>query len=162
MTSKRPFLLLSSVLAAAAVAGCGVPGTNSVAPTAETIAFLDLDPAQATRCVQVEEVVADGAAALLTGNSDAAVAAQVRGALGRCGALAGLIRPENFPAKDRPRALTCRSAFQAKTDAYTALHDALAAEGNFVAAQAGARRFMAEMKEARPLMERCNETGGAS
>lgn len=64
---------------------CGGSPVQSVAPTAETIAFLRLDPAALRGCVDVESVVVDGVAGLITGSENAAMASAARTGLQRCG-----------------------------------------------------------------------------
>lgn len=151
MTARRLAPALALLLAA-----CGAPQVRTVAPTAETIAFLKVDPERIGACVRVEEVVIDAVAGMVTGDAEGVVAAQVERGLARCGELAGLIDPAAYPAAQQPRASACRSAFAAKVDAYTALNATLGSEGDFMAAQSGARRFLSQMGEARPLMEQCN------
>jgi hypothetical protein len=145
-----------ALLLASGLAACGVPEVRTVAPTPETIAFLSLEPAAVGGCVDIEGAVVDGLAGMVTGNTEAAVASQVQRGVERCGRLAGLINPARFKGAGRARAEACRTAFAGKVEAYTALSGALAAEGDFVAAQSGARRFLSSLKEARPQMERCN------
>lgn len=143
-----PFVLLLSA--------CGGSPTKTLAPTAETITFLKVDAPTVGQCLDVEGVVVDAVAGMVTGNMEGAVQSQVRQGLDRCGQVARLIDPSRYPAAQRPRAESCRAAFAAKVDAYTGLSQALAGQEDFMAAQQGARRFMSRMGDARPAMERCN------
>lgn len=153
---RRGLFTGAAAAGALALAACGGSPVRSVAPTAETVAFLSLEPGQVRDCVDVEGLVIDGVAGLVTGQAEAAMRSQVEQGLQRCAQVAGLIRPERFPPEQRPRAQACQRAFAGKVEAYTALNQALAAEGNFVAAQGAVRRFASRMGEARPEMERCN------
>jgi hypothetical protein len=150
---------IATVLACACVltlAACGRPPVESVAPTPETVAFLDVEAGDLSRCVNVEAVVVDAVAGMVAGSVDQAVRSQVRQGVDRCGRAAALIDPARFPAAQRPRAEACRSAFVGKMQAYTALSRALAAEGDFMAAQQGAREFLSGVRASTPLMKTCN------
>lgn len=138
------------------LASCGGSPTKTLAPTPETIAFLKVDAPTVGQCVDMEGVVVDAVAGMVTGNIEGAVQSQVRQGLDRCGRVASLIDPSKYPAAQRPRAEACRTAFQAKVDAYSGLSQAMAGQEDFMAAQQGARRFLSRMGEARPAMERCN------
>ena len=138
------------------VACSGESPIQSVAPTPETIAFLKLDPAALRGCVDVESIVVDGVAGLITGSENPALASAARTGLERCGEAARLIDVVGRPAAERPRAEACQRAFVAKTTAYTALNQALAAEGDFMAAQQGTRAFLAGIRESTPQMRTCN------
>ena len=135
---------------------CGGSPVQSVAPTAETIAFLRLDPAALRGCVDVESVVVDGVAGLITGSENAAMASAARTGLQRCGETARLIDVAGRPPDERPRAEACQRAFAAKKTAYTALNQALAAEGDFMAVQQGTRAFLSGIRESTPQMRACN------
>jgi hypothetical protein len=67
-----------------------------------------------------------------------------------------LINPAVFPPALRARAEACREAFTRKAEAYAALQAAAGAEGDFAAAQQGARGFLDRLGEVRPAMARCN------
>jgi hypothetical protein len=138
------------VAAVFGLGACGDAAVRSVAPTAETVAFLSLDAGIMRECVDVEGAVIDGVAGLITGNAEAAMQAQVERGLQRCGQVAGLIRPGRFAPEQRPRAEACQRAFAGKVEAYTALNQALASEGDFMAAQSAVRRFAGRLGEARP------------
>jgi hypothetical protein len=60
------------------------------------------------------------------------------------------------PPHERPRAEACQRAFAAKTAAYTAVNEALAADGDFMAVQQGTRAFLAGIRESTPQMRACN------
>lgn len=151
---------IATVLALASVtvlAACGPSPVESVAPTPETVAFLNVEAGDLTRCVNVEGVVVDAVAGMVTGSADQAVQSQVQQGIDRCGRAAALIDPTRFPAAQRPRAEACRSAFTGKVEAYTALSRALAAEGDFMAAQQGTREFLSGIRASTPLMKTCNK-----
>jgi hypothetical protein len=148
-------LIILSPLALLGACGGGSP-VESVAPTPETIAFLRIEPAALRGCVDVESVVVDGVAGLITGSEDAAMASAVRTGLQRCGETAQLIDVAGRPAHERPRAEACQRAFVAKTAAYTAVSEALAADGDFMAVQRGTRAFLAGIRESTPQMRACN------
>jgi hypothetical protein len=148
-------LIILAPLALLGACGGGSP-VESVAPTPETIAFLRIDPAALRGCVDVESVVVDGVAGLITGSEDAAMASAVRTGLQRCGETAQLIDVAGRPPHERPRAEACQRAFAAKTAAYTAFNEALAADGDFMAVQKGTRAFLAGIRESTPQMRACN------
>jgi len=148
-------LIILAPLALLGACGGGSP-VESVAPTPETIAFLRIDPAALRGCVDVESVVVDGVAGLITGSEDAAMASAVRTGLQRCGETAQLIDVAGRPPHERPRAEACQRAFAAKTAAYTAFNEALAADGDFMAVQKGTRAFLAGIRESTPQMRTCN------
>jgi len=148
-------LIILAPLALLGACGGGSP-VESVAPTPETIAFLRIDPAALRGCVDVESVVVDGVAGLITGSEDAAMASAVRTGLQRCGETAPLIDVAGRPPHERPRAEACQRAFAAKTAAYTAFNEALAADGDFMAVQKGTRAFLAGIRESTPQMRTCN------
>jgi len=141
----------------ALLTACGTESPiQSVAPTPETIAFLKLDAAALRGCVDVESVVVDGVSGLVTGSENSAVAAAAQTGLQRCGEAARLIDVAGRPAAERPRAEACQQAFVAKTNAYTALNEVLAAEGDFMAVQQKTRAFLAGIRASTPLMRTCN------
>lgn len=146
----------AALLTALTVAGCGGSPTESVAPTAETIAFLRVDPSALRGCVDVEQIVIDGAAAMIAGSEDAAVGSAAQSGLRRCGEVTALIDVAGRPPEQQARANVCRRAFAAKVDAYTALNRALASDGDFMAAQQGLRAFLSGMRTSTPLMRDCN------
>ena len=148
-------LIILAPLALLGACGGGSP-VESVAPTPETIAFLRIDAAALRGCVDVESVVVDGVAGLITGSEDAAMASAVRTGLQRCGETAQLIDVAGRPPHERPRAEACQRAFAAKTAAYTAVNEALAADGDFMAVQKGTRAFLAGIRESTPQMRACN------
>lgn len=152
----KPIGTILACLSVAALGACGRSPVESVAPTAETIAFLGVEAGDLSRCVNVEAVVVDAVAGMVTGSVDQAVRSQVQQGIDRCGRAAALIDPARFPAPQRPRAEACRSAFTGKVNAYTALSRALAAEGDFMAAQQGAREFLSGIRASSPLMKTCN------
>jgi hypothetical protein len=115
-----------------------------------------LVPFNQTVRVDVESVVVDGVAGLITGSEDAAMASAVRTGLQRCGETAQLIDVAGRPPHERPRAEACQRAFAAKTAAYTAFNEALAADGDFMAVQKGTRAFLAGIRESTPQMRTCN------
>jgi hypothetical protein len=125
-------------------------------PTPETLAFLQLQSEAVSRCVDAEGAVVDGLAALVTGDVAAAAASQLQRTAERCGALPALINPAAFPPALRARAEACREAFRRKAEAYAALQAATGAEGDFAAAQQGARGFLNRLGDVRPAMARCN------
>ncbi len=105
-------LIILAPLALLGACGGGSP-VESVAPTPETIAFLRIDPAALRGCVDVESVVVDGVAGLITGSEDAAMASAVRTGFQRCGETAQLIDVAGRPPHERPRAEACQRAFAA-------------------------------------------------
>ena len=138
------------------VACSGGSPVQSVAPTPETIAFLQIDPAALRSCVDVESLVVGGIAGLITGSEDAALASAAQTGLQRCGETAQLIDVAGRPPEQRPRAEACQRAFAAKAAAYTAVNQALAADGDFMAVQEGTRAFLAGIRESTPQMRACN------
>lgn len=98
----------------------------------------------------------DGIAGLITGSEDAALASAARTGLERCGETARLIDVAGRPPEQRPRAEACQRAFAAKAAAYTAVNQALAADGDFMAVQEGTRAFLSGIRESTPQMRACN------
>lgn len=150
---KRSVVFMPFVLLAAC---SGESPMQSVAPTPETIAFLKLDAATLRGCVDVETIVVDGAAGLVTGSENGALAAAAKTGLDRCGEVSRVINVTGRSAAERPRVEACQRAFAAKTRAYTALNQTLAAEGDFMATQQGTRAFLAGIRESTPQMRVCN------
>jgi hypothetical protein len=101
-------------------------------------------------------LVVGGIAGLITGSEDAALASAAQTGLQRCGETAQLIDVAGRPPEQRPRAEACQRAFAAKAAAYTAVNQALAADGDFMAVQEGTRAFLAGIRESTPQMRACN------